>query len=107
MQGLFRASSRIRLLIAVMLFATGCARSGGSGGPSGEEPPRLGSSDELRRRLEYFVESGVTGSGLGGIPEIIATLPQREALEADYKKLEAAKSAEQVKSIAKGMIEKL
>lgn len=97
----------VALVAATLVLPVGCAPSGGSTNQPADAPPRIGSTDELRRRLEYIVESGVTGSGLAGIPEIIATLPQKESLEADYRKLEAATSAGQIKSVAKGMLEKL
>ena len=85
---------------------SGCGSRGGS--PAVDPgPPTIASKDELRQRLEYIAASGMAGSGLGGMPDMIARLENKAALEADLKRLEAAGSPEQVKSIAQEMLKKL
>lgn len=84
----------------------GCG--GRSSGPAVDPgPPTIASRDELRQRLEYIAESGVTGSGLAGMPEIIGRLDDASAFEADYRRLESAQSPEAIKSVAREMLKKL
>ncbi|TSA01228.1 MAG: hypothetical protein D4R77_14560 [Planctomycetaceae bacterium] len=93
------------LVVLVGVFGCGATPSPTSTEPSG--PPVLKSADELTQRLQFIVDSGVTGSALGGMPEIIEKLEQRDDLMADFKKLEAATDPGQIKSIAKSMMGKL
>lgn len=83
----------------------------GCGGPapsskSAPAQPVLNSNQELKERLNYIANSGVTGSALGGMPEIIKKSGKPE-LEKDYAELEKAQSPDQIKSIAKRMADKL
>ena len=99
-----------RLALVLVFFGLcGCSSSSSSSpvsvGPSA--PPVLQSADELTQRLQFIVDSGVTGSALGGMPEIIEKLEQKDDLMADFKKLEAATDPGQIKSIAKSMMGKL
>ena len=97
----------ILLAAAVALVSTGCTRQRGApGGPEGVLPA-VSSDAELRSRLEYIANTGVTGSGLGGLPEFFANHPKKADLMADYKKLEAAATPDQAKGIAKKMLERL
>ena len=99
-----------RLALVLVFFGLcGCGSSSSPSpvtvGPSA--PPVLQSADELTQRLQFIVDSGVTGSALGGMPEIIEKLEQKDDLMADFKKLEAATDPGQIKSIAKSMMGKL
>lgn len=106
----WRVVQVMQIVVVVGLISlpvlVGC--SGQSSGPAVESgPPTLSSQDELRKRLEYVVSSGMAGSGLAGMPEIIAQLDNAQALEADYRRLEAAGSPDQIKAIAAEMLKKL
>ncbi len=95
------------LVAAVALGPTGCSRQRGApGGPEGVTPA-VSSDAELRSRLEYIANTGVTGSGLGGLPEFFESHPKKADLMADFKKLETAASPEQAKAVAKKMLERL
>lgn len=93
------------MLVAVQLIL-GCG-SRGSAPAVDPGPPTIATKDELRQRLEYIAASGMTGSGLAGMPEIIGRLENAATFEADYQRLEAAESPEAVKSIAQEMLKKL
>lgn len=92
-------------VLAVQLII-GCG-SRGSAPAVDPGPPTIASKDELRQRLEYIATSGITGSGLAGMPEIIERLENAAVFEADYRRLEAAESPEAIKSIAQEMLKKL
>lgn len=95
------------LLAAAAVVSTGCSRQRGApGGPEGMTPT-VSSDAELKSRLEYMVNTGIAGSGMGGLPEFFASHPKKAELMADFKKLEAAQTAEQVKAAAKKMLERL
>jgi len=93
------------MLVAVQLIL-GCG-SRGSAPALDPDPPTIASTDELRQRLEYIATSGIAGSGLAGMPEIIGRLENAAAFQADYRRLETAASPEEVKSIAQEMLKKL
>lgn len=97
-------------VVAVACLVAGVAGCDGGAGPSNAPAtvePSIGSDDQLRERLQYIADSGVAGSGLGGLPEFIEKHAKKAELMADYKKLQAAASPEQIKSIAKAMLGKL
>jgi hypothetical protein len=97
----------ILLIAAATCGSTGCSRQRGApGGPEGVLPA-VASDAELRQRLEYMVQSGIAGSGLGGLPEFFANHAKKAELMADFKKLEAAQTPDQVKAIAKTMLGRL
>jgi len=91
-------------LSALMLVGCGSRGSAPAVDPG---PPTIATKEELQQRLEYIATSGMAGSGLAGIPDMIARLENKAALEADYRRLEAAGSADQIKSIAQEMLKKL
>lgn len=84
----------------------GCGSRGGAP-PVDPGPPTIASTEELRQRLEYIATSGMAGSGLAGISDMINRLDNKEDLQADYRRLEAATSPDQIKGIAQGMLKKL
>jgi len=100
------------VLVAAGLVAglAGCGRSRvgtGTSAPAASQVPTIESDAQLKERLEYIANSGVAGSGLAGLPEIIEKHANKKDLMAEFKKLQAATSADQIKSIAKTMLGKL
>ena len=96
--------------VAVACMVAGVAGCDGGAGPSNAPAsvePSIGSDEQLRERLQYIADTGVAGSGLGGLPEFIEKHSKKAELMADFKKLQAAGSPEQIKSIAKAMLGKL
>lgn len=96
--------------VAAACLGAGLVGCGGGAGPSNAPAtvePSIGSDEQLRERLQYIADSGVAGSGLGGLPEFIEKHAKKAELMADYKKLQAASSPDQIKSIAKAMLGKL
>lgn len=91
-------------LLVVMSSGCGDSPSSKSSGSSGS--PVLKSNDELKQRLNYIAQSGVTGSALGGMQDSIKKAGKPE-LEKDFAELEKAKSPDAIKSIAKRMADKL
>lgn len=97
-------------VVALACLVAGVAGCDGGAGPSNAPAsvePTIGSDEQLRERLQYIADSGVAGSGLGGLPEFIEKHAKKAELMADYKKLQAASSPDQIKSIAKAMLGKL
>lgn len=102
-----RGGMILALSLVLAAGAVGCSRQRGApGGPEGVTPA-VASDAELRQRLEYMVQSGIAGSGLGGLPEFFANHAKKTELMADFKKLEAAQTPDQVKAIAKTMLGRL
>jgi hypothetical protein len=90
------------------LCGSGCGRR--SSGPSGQPgfvAPTVSSDDELRQRLQGIADSGFAGSALGGLPEFIDKHANKKELMAEYKKLQAATTSDQIKTAAKAMLGKL
>jgi len=65
------------------------------------------SDEQLKQRLQSIVDSGLAGSALGGMPEFIAKHAKQKELMAEYKKLQAATTPDQIKAAAKAMLGKL
>ena len=101
----------LALVVAGLVVGTaGCGRSRmgtGTNAPAASQAPTIESDAQLKERLEYIANSGVAGSGLGGLPEIIEKHANKKDLMAEFKKLQAATSPDQIKSIAKTMLGKL
>ena len=97
------------LVCAVALvWASGCGRR--ASGPSdqpGAVAPTVSSDDELRNRLQGIADSGFAGSALGGLPEFIEKHAKQKELMAEFKKLQAATTPDQIKAAAKAMLGKL
>jgi hypothetical protein len=94
-------------LVTVVVAVAGCESGAGPSNAPASVEPSIGSDEQLRERLQYIAETGVAGSGLGGLPEFIEKHSKKAELMADFKKLQAAGSPEQIKSIAKTMLGKL
>jgi hypothetical protein len=99
---------------AVLLIATnGCGGPAGSPiTPTTPESVSVAGKDQLKQRLEGVIETGVTGSALGGVREAIVEIQKSDAalgdgLMKDYEELEKASSPAQIKSIAQKMVAKL
>jgi len=100
------------VLVAAFLAVglTGCGRSRmgtGTNAPAAEAKPTIESDAQLKERLEYIANSGAAGSALGGLPEFIEKHAKQKELMAEFKKLQAATTPDQIKSIAKAMLGKL
>jgi len=67
----------------------------------------VSSDDELRKRLQGIADSGFAGSALGGLPEFIEKHARQKELMAEFKKLQAATTPDQIKAAAKAMLGKL
>ncbi len=95
--------------VALLVSVFGC----GQGSVPADIPsavPEVPTTDQLKSRLESVAESGTAGSALAGMPEAIAQVSdpaKRDALMADYQKLEGATAPNTIKQIAKSMLEKL
>lgn len=101
-----RATSLV--LLGTCLIA-GCGSGGAPAGTSSPEPT-VTSEAELKTRLQYIADSGQAGSGLAGLPEAIGKVSdsaKRDALMAEYAKLEKAGSPTAIKKIAADMLAKL
>lgn len=95
------------LCLAVVLATSMAGCDGSSSKPVPSNPqPVINSNEELKQRLNYMAESGVTGSALGGLQEGIKKLG-KEDLDKDLAELEKAHDPATVKQIAKRMAEKL
>jgi hypothetical protein len=93
------------LCLAGLLAAViGCGPS--SKGTPAPSQPTIGSNQDLKQRLEYIAQSGVTGSALGGLQDAVKKAGKPE-LEKDLGELEKAQSPDAVKAIAKRMADKL
>jgi hypothetical protein len=102
------------LMIIALAASLGCGGGGGGGttGPSTEETLKIAGKDQLKQRLEGVIQSGATGSALGGVREAIVEIQKSDAalgngLMKDYEELEKATGAEKIKSIAQRMVTKL
>lgn len=90
----------------------GCSggESGGGGEASTGEAEAVQSMDDLKSMLNFVIESGEAGSALGGMQsqiESISDASKRDALMAEYKKLEAASTPAARQAAAKAMLSKL
>ena len=113
LRNLRRAAFRPVLVVVVAGIAfglTGCGRSRtgtGTNAPAVEVPMTVDSDEQLKQRLQSIVDSGLAGSALGGMPEFIAKHAKQKELMAEYKKLQAATTPDQIKAAAKAMLGKL
>lgn len=96
----------VSLIVLSLAFSVGC---GGSPQPAKVTPPPQPSANELKSRLENFVQTGIAGSAVVGMKEAIEKLPaeKSEPLLQDFNKLTATNEPNEVKAIAKRMLEKL
>lgn len=88
------------------LFVVGCSRPSTPPQPPSQAQPVVGSNDELKQRLEYIATSGAGGSALGGLREAVEKAGDASLVK-DLGDLEKTQDPEQLKAIAKRMLEKL
>lgn len=97
---------------ALILTISGCSGGGentGAGEGTGQQEA-VQSLDDLKQMLNFIIESGEAGSALSGMPSQIESIPDqasRDAVMAEYKKLEAATTPDARKAAAKAMLGKL
>ena len=98
------------LLLAVSLLGCGGGGSGAAlpeGGQSGADKLAQQNIDQIKAKLQPIADSGVVGgSAIYGMDKSLKSAG-KEALIPELDKLMKAKAPDQVKAIAKGMIEKL
>lgn len=107
--GLQMKTYRFLILLALISLLNGCGQSSSPSGEDSSGQQSIQTEDELKERLEYIAESGQTGSGLAGIPEMIEKISdatKKSALMEDFHKLEKSNSST-AKSVAKSMLQKL
>ena len=104
------------IALAIGSFIAGCGGGVEDGPVSGPAPPTLdeankvGSTAELKTRLEAVAASGQGGSGLAGIQSAIDELQDaslKGTLSKDYAQLEKASDPAKIKALAKKMADKL
>jgi hypothetical protein len=104
-------------VVAVVLVGVVAISGCGGSAPSGNSLPteqamKVSGKEELKKRLLSVAQSGNGGSGLAGMREAIGALKATDAALADqllqdFGPLEQAEDAEQIKSMAQKMADKL
>jgi len=96
----------LRTLSVLSLLLVGVIGCGNPDAVVPEDTTAVSSKDQLKTRLQDIAKTGVAGSGLAGMREMIQPL-NKPALMQDLTKLENAKTPAQVKAVAQSMLKKL
>lgn len=96
-----------RIVFAVVL-ALGLSGCGASTSPASPESPNPAATTaaEFKDRLTNIADTGATGSAMAGLPEL-AKQQSDPSLVKDVEALQKATSPNQVKALAKKMLEKV